>query len=129
NDGMAASEKLKPNVATRMLIRFGKACAWVASLALILFLYVLEVRREDQRLAPPAGVTDFMAFSKRMSLPKRLAVVEHGGSEYIVWHGELAGPLAIPSGQSCYLFKGTGELIDWQPETGEGGRIDQFLQS
>ncbi len=51
------------------------------------------------------------------------------GREYLVWFGEKSGPIDIPSGPSCYLFDADGKLLDWQLETGDGGRVEKFLQS
>lgn len=129
---MATRESSRSTVARTIMVRVGTcgAClAVVLSLYFLLSHYFLEVERERARLAPPAGVKDLAAFSTSVSPPRRLTVVQHDGGEYIVWYGELSGPLDKPSGPSCYLFDSDGTLIDWQPETGEGARIDRFLES
>ena len=91
--------------------------------------YPLEVQRERNRLAPPRGVHQFSDFASAGRRPRRIELVRHDGGEYLVWFGALSGPIDVPSGPSCYLFDKNGELLDWQPETGDGGPVERFLSS
>lgn len=100
------------------------------TLLLVLIVgYGFEVRREQARLAPPVGVATLPAFVDAMPPPQYLELVHNDGREYVAWFGEVSGPLDVPSGPSCYLFDDSGDLIDWQPETGDGGPVEAFLQS
>jgi hypothetical protein len=91
--------------------------------------YPLEIRRERNRLAPPSGVNQLSDFAEAAPPPRRLELVRHDGDKYLVWFGALSGPLDVPSGPSCYLFDQKGRLIDWQPDTGDGGPVESFLSS
>ena len=91
--------------------------------------HTLEVSRERNRLAPPRGVTQLSDFAKLAPPPRRLELLQHDGDEYVVWFGELSGPIDLPSGPSCYLFDRHGELVKWQPETGDGGPVEEILRS
>lgn len=101
----------------------------LATVLILVIGYELEVQRERNRLEPPQGVTRLSDFAKAMSPPHRLELMRKDGSEYVVWFGELSGPIDIPSGHSCYLFDRNGDLLKWQPETGDGGPVDEFLRS
>ena len=89
----------------------------------------LEMRRERHRLAPPTGVKPLSEFAKTAPPPRRLEIVRHDGDDYIAWFGALSGPIDVPSGPSCYLFDSKGALVDWQPETGDGGPVERFIRS
>ena len=102
----------------------------VLTLLLVLIVaYVFEVRRERLRLAPPQGVATLSAFVDAMPPPQRLELVHNDGHGYIAWTGNLSGPCDLPSGPSCYIFNDNGHLVDWQPETGDGGPVEDFLRS
>lgn len=91
--------------------------------------YPFEVVRERRKLAPPKDVTTLVAFADQMPPPRGLALIRHDGNEYIAWRGELSGPVDLPSGAACYLFDTNGNLFKWQPETGDGGPVDDILKS
>lgn len=102
----------------------------VLTVLLTLFIaWVFEVRRERLNLAPPPGVATLSEFADTMPPPLRLELFQNDGRHYIVWTGELSGPVDVPSGHSCYIFDESGHLIDWQPETGDGGPVEDFLDS
>lgn len=101
----------------------------MATLLLLIAGYLWESRREKLALMPPPGVETITDFAARMPAPRRLELVQQGGRDYLVWFGETSGPIDIPSGPSCYLFDADGKLLDWQLETGDGGRVEKFLQS
>ncbi|MDZ4687189.1 MAG: hypothetical protein SH850_19095 [Planctomycetaceae bacterium] len=89
--------------------------------------YLYEVHREKSRLAPPKGVTTLSGFVDAMPSPRRLNLVHKDSRDYIVWTGDSSGPWDVPSGPACYLFDHTGKLVDWQPVTGDGGRVEEFI--
>lgn len=91
--------------------------------------YPFEVVRERRKLAPPKNVTTLVAFADQMPPPRGLALIRHHGSEYIAWRGEISGPVDLPSGAAYYLFDTNGNLFKWQPETGDGGPVDDILKS
>lgn len=101
--------------------------ALLIGLVLLTTGWLLEEIREKSRLAPPTGVTTFPEFAKSRPEPRRLELVETADGSWIAWYGELAGPLAIPSGPSCYLFDRTGRLVGWQSETGDGGSVEDII--
>lgn len=101
----------------------------LAAVLALLLGYTLEVRRERNQLAPPRGIERLSEFAKIAPPPRWLGLVRHDGNDYVSWYGEHSGPFDVPSGPSCYLFDNNGKLIDWQPETGDGGPVESFLQS
>ena len=101
----------------------------LALIPVLLVAYLFECSRERSQLAPPQGIDTLAAFAESMPPPQGLRLVEDGGRELIVWTGELSGPIDIVSGRSCYLFETNGQLIDWQPETGDGGPVYDIVRS
>jgi hypothetical protein len=101
----------------------------LGSLVLMTVAWLWEGAREMQALAPPAGVTTLSEFAATMPAPTRLELMVVDGREYIVWTGEIAGPLALPSGPACYLFDDAGNLEDWQAVTGDGGRVEDMINA
>lgn len=99
----------------------------LASVLMLVVAHHLEVSRERNRLAPPAGVTQLTEFAKLMPPPRSLSLVQQDGNEYVVWFGEVSGPIDLPSGPSCYVFDQQGALVEWQAETGDGGPVHRFL--
>lgn len=93
-------------------------CGWAA-----------EHSREIKSLAPPSGVTTFEPFVAAMPAPSFIRSFRREGRIYVAWYGDFAGPIAFPSGPACYLFDDRGTLVDWQPETGDGGHVEHFLES
>jgi len=123
-----------PRIAMNVILK-DRRCSHrseTAVLTLLLALivaYVVEVRRERLGLAPPQGVATLSAFADAMPPPQTLDLVHHDGHAYIAWTGDLSGPFDLPSGPSCYIFNDDGDLVDWQPETGDGGPVEDFLRS
>lgn len=100
-------------------------------LCLILFAIASSIANETwerKALAPPPGVTTLEAFAQSMPPPRHLITATYEGKRIFVWYGELMGLLTIPSGPSCYLFDESGNLIDWQAETGDGGPVERTLR-
>lgn len=98
------------------------AVVWI-----LFFGYFFETRREKNRLAPPSGIQTLSEFARVMPPPRGLSVVQSEDTEYIAWSGEYSGPLDLPSGPSCYLFNRQGDLVEWEPVTGEGTHVDEIL--
>jgi len=109
-----------------------KETVWLSLITILLFAYLWESHREFQALAPPINVTTIDEFSKSMPPPQHLRLIDAidvSGKQLIAWSGDLAGPLSLPSGRACYLFDNRGQLIDWQPETGDGGPVDDVIRT
>lgn len=102
---------------------------FLSLLLALIVAYVLEVQRERLGLYPPKGVATLSSFIDEMPPPRRLELIQSDGHEYIVWTGALSGPCDVPSGPSCYVFNPKGDLIDWQPETGDGGPVDELIHN
>lgn len=99
-------------------------------LCLVLFAIATSIAHEAwerKALAPPPGVTTLEAFARAIPPPRHLITATHEGKRIFSWHGELMSLLTIPSGPSCYLFDESGNLIDWQAETGDGGPVERIL--
>jgi hypothetical protein len=99
----------------------------LAGVFICLAMFKMENARSRLSLAPPAGVTTLTRFADRMPPPRQLELYLQDGRRYIAWHGERMSLLTFPSGPSCYLFDDRGQLVDWQPETGDGGPVQRFL--
>lgn len=82
---------------------------------------------EKRRLRPPPGVTTLAKFASVMPQPTHLSIVEDGGSEYVIWIGGLAH-WSLPSGPACYVFDRSGNLVEWNTETGDGQPTTRFLR-
>jgi len=124
-----ASGGRQKSTLVRLLSGIGAAGVVVCAIVVLVLFYLAEIDREAAELAPPEGVGSFSPFAEQVRPPTRLVVVQHEGENYFVWYGQLAGPLYLPSGPSCYLFDLDGSLIEWVPETGEANKVDEFLAS
>lgn len=82
---------------------------------------------EQKRLSPPQAVNTLLKFADAMPSPRRLAIVEEAGEKRVVWIGE-SGHWSLPSGPACYVFDGSGKLLEWNTETGDGQPTTRFLQ-
>jgi hypothetical protein len=98
-------------------------------IVLIIAAYFHEITREAGKLAPPEGCTTLQRFKNEMPVPRNLELFSHSGVTYILWTGELCGPLYSPSGPSFYLFDNRGNLLKWQHESGEGAPLDKMVSS
>lgn len=109
----------------REFLRPHRRKAIAIGVGLIIVVYLAEVRREYRGLSPH-GHFELMDFANAMPPSKHVSVVRMDGCCFVVWIGERAGPLAVPSGSSCYIFDETGRLKMWCPDTGDGGPCDAF---
>lgn len=100
---------------------------WLAGILICLTIMMVADAHAKWSLSPPEGVTSLKEFSGRMPAPQWLELHSINGRDYVAWYGETASLLALPSGPSCYVFDGGGQLVDWQPETGDGGSVQNFL--
>jgi hypothetical protein len=107
----------------RDLIGLGIILASVGAYALVAWSV------ECNRLTPPATATTLSAFAVSMPAPKHLAAVDDAGETKVVWVGDYAKSMFIPtSGPACYVFDSNGILINWDLETGHGKATDRLLQ-
>ncbi|WP_406694075.1 hypothetical protein V5E97_23820 [Singulisphaera sp. Ch08] len=82
----------------------------------------------DLRNAPPSPNCTLAQLRERVPPPSHLAVVLQQGTQRIVWIGPLP-PYTIRSGPPCYVFDARGRLLGWSPQTGEGGRWDEWARA
>ena len=100
----------------------------VASVVLIVFAWSWLAKREHAALTPSSNDIGFSEFVLEMPPPKHLSVGQlANGETRIVWYGEIAD-MTIPSGASCYIFDGSGILLEWSASTGDGESIGQTLR-
>ena len=95
----------------------------MAAFAALLF----EGERQARALRPPAGVTTLAGFAEAMPPPRFMRAPLTDGRRWILWYGKSMSSMALPSGPPCYVFDDRGALVHWQPDTGDGGRADEFL--
>lgn len=98
-------------------------------LAILMLFFRSEVQREQAKLAPPQGINTLPGFAEAMPAPLGLGLLEYDGHEYYIWIGEWSAFPDSPSGPSCYLFDHNGNLLDWQPDSGDGGPVDKFRKN
>lgn len=79
---------------------------------------------ERRRIVPPASVRTLEDFIREMRPAAVIAEVSHAGKPCLLWIGKIEFPNTFPSGPPCYLFDQKGNLLVWQYETGEGGKLD-----
>ncbi len=88
----------------------------VAIIFLVCCLNTLGILR-FRRYYPPRGTTTVDQLAACHPQTFKFALVEQGGSPYIVWIGEWSG--AIASGAPVYVFDNTGKLVDYAGDAGE----------
>ncbi len=93
-------------------------CITFGLIAIATSVWVYFASSQRAQMIPKAGTT-FDSFVEDMPPPKRLARVDDGSGQKIIWVGETA-LLSLPSGPSCYVFDGTGSLIRYNISTGDG---------
>ena len=106
-----------------------KECAILLLVLLVCAsIHVWLAKRELDTLTPSSDSVSFTTFTNEMPPPRVLHHVKlRDGTERIVWGGEVAN-MIVPSGGSCYVFDGSGTLIDWSPTTGDGEKVDEVWQ-
>ena len=116
---MASGAKMKSRHPSQFLIVAVLALAGVG-------IYCVAVIFESSRLAPPTGCATLECFMQNMPPAVHLSKITWNGQSRIVWIGDRMRGLSLPSGPACYVFDQNGQLIDWSPETGEGGVLDEI---
>ena len=70
-----------------------------------------------RRYRPPRGTTTVGQLVASLPQTLKFALVQQGGSPYVVWIGKWSG--AIVSGAPVYVFDSTGHLVDYVGDAGE----------
>lgn len=104
--------------------RFRMHIAVVVVVLAVVLAIVGSVMIERGRIVPPEGVRTLQDFVREMRPAAVIAEVSHQGKPCLLWVGKVEFPNSFPSGPPCYLFDRTGNLLDWEYETGEGGELD-----
>jgi hypothetical protein len=94
---------------------------------LLVLAVVFIPTRDVDKVRPPAGADRLKQFAAAMPAPQKVAVVRDG-EDLIVWIGSKESLVYLASGPPCYVFDSHGKLVQWAPETGEGGEIDAFCR-
>ena len=101
----------------------------IAFAVLVIFVWTWLAKSEHAALAPSSDAVDFPTFAQEMPPLRDLSVGQlPNGETRIVWYGEIAN-MTLPSGGSCYIFDGSGMLLEWSPSTGDGESIGQTLRN
>jgi hypothetical protein len=114
----------------RQILQGGLLRAARRHLSLILLiataaLYLGHEHAANRRITPPNMGCRLSELAEKIPPPARLFLVSHHEPIRLVWIGTVP-PFTIRSGPPCYAFDERGRLIDWSPETGEGGRLDKL---
>jgi hypothetical protein len=102
--------------------------------AIVFFVvYFLACRLSCERgVRPPAGVATIEAFVRSMPAPQKLARVSRFDPVQYVWLGPLSASwnlFSVPSGPPCYVFDGSGRLVDWSRDVGDDHHLDRYVQA
>jgi hypothetical protein len=60
----------------------------------------------------------------KLGTPLHLQAHPHYGVTYTLTYGEIR-TIYFPSGPPAYLFDGSGRLVDWTPDVGDGAAFRQ----
>lgn len=99
------------------------------SLSLLIAMAALFLGHEyaaNRRITPPNMGCRLSELAEKIPPPARLLLLSHHEPIRLVWIGTVP-PLTVRSGPPCYAFDERGRLIDWSPETGEGGQLDKLV--
>ena len=94
---------------------------------LVSVIWITLIVAEKRRLSPPQGINTLAKFAAVMPSPTRLAIIEEVGEKRVVWIGKT-GHWSLASGPPCYVFDRSGELVEWNTETGDGQPTTRFVR-
>jgi len=78
---------------------------------------------QTRKAIPPPDVRSFDSYLLRMPAAKALRKCTCDGVEFTLAVGPLPGFPAVPSGSPCYVFDGSGALVDWTVDAGDNAQF------
>jgi len=102
-----------------------KIIAIVAALALCLLVAAVYTEKKNaDKLSPPVGVTNLVAFLEARPQPTKIRKFVQNGKVHVEVIGKpIISPLSLPSGPPAYVFDDTGALVDWTSDRGDTPRF------
>ncbi|MBX7259717.1 MAG: hypothetical protein K1Y02_25400 [Candidatus Hydrogenedentes bacterium] len=82
-----------------------------------------------RRINPKGKFGTLQEYLARHPDTTRIYKTEKNGNQYIIAHGKVDAPLALPSSPPAYVFDSSGKLIDWAKDPGDNSNFQDKWRS